>query len=80
MLAIAARFSITTISSFVTTHACQGCNLSFFLKKQYLYISWLRWVFLAACRPSLVAASGNYSLLLCGFLIVVASLVEEHKL
>ena len=37
----------------------------------YIYF-WLRWVFVAACRLSLVAA--------CGLLIAVASLVAEHGL
>ena len=32
----------------------------------YLFINfWLCWVFVAACGPSLVAASGGYSLLQC---------------
>ena len=31
----------------------------------YLFIFWLHWVFIAACRSSLVAASGGYSSLWC---------------
>ena len=38
----------------------------------YLFYFWLCWVFIAAHRLSLVAASG--------LLIVVASLVVEHRL
>ena len=50
---------------------------------------WLRWLFLAACVLSPVAASGGYSWLRCvgfsllavrGLLIAVASLVAEHGL
>ena len=41
---------------------------------------WLLWVF-AACRLSLVAASGDYSwLAVCRLLIEVTSLVAEHGL
>ena len=39
---------------------------------------WLFWVCVATHRLSLVAVSGGYSLLLCGFLIVVPSVVVEH--
>ena len=42
---------------------------------------WLYWVFVAAHRLSLVAASGGYSPSAWhGLLIVVASLVAEHGL
>ena len=42
---------------------------------------WLLWVFVAAHGLSLVTASGAYSLaMVCGLLIVVASLVAEHRL
>ena len=37
---------------------------------------WLHWVFIVAHRLSLVATSGDYSLLWCGLFIVVARLVE----
>ena len=40
---------------------------------------WLRWVFVAVRRLSLVVASGVYSPLR-GLLIAVASLVAEHRL
>ena len=42
-------------------------------------IFWLHWVFVAARRLSLVAASRGYSLL-SGLLIAVAPLVAEHRL
>ena len=42
---------------------------------------WLCWVFVAACGLSLMAASRDHSLVvMCGLLIVVASLVAEHRL
>ena len=42
---------------------------------------WLLWVFVAAHGLSLVAASGAYSLAVVGrLLLVVASLVAEHRL
>ena len=44
-----------------------------------LFIYWLCWVFFAACRLSLVEARRGYSLVVvCGPLIVVASLVAKH--
>ena len=49
--------------------------------KIYLFIYFrLRWVFVAARRLSLVAASGGYSVVVCGLLIAVPSLVAEHRL
>ena len=46
-----------------------------------IYLFWLCWVCVAAHRFSLVAASGGFSLVvMCGLLIVVASLVVEHGL
>ena len=45
-----------------------------------MYLFWLCWV-LAACGLSVVAASGGYSLVgMHPLLIVVASLVAEHRL
>ena len=45
-----------------------------------LFIYWLCGVFIVACRLSLVAASGSYSLVaMCGLLIVVASLTVKHR-
>ena len=42
---------------------------------------WLCWVFVAALRLSPVVTSGDYSLVVvCGLLVVVASLVAEHGL
>ena len=46
----------------------------------YFLLFWLRWVFVAACGLSLVAASGSYSVAVHGLLIAVASLVAEHGL
>ena len=40
----------------------------------------LCWVFVAARGLSLVAASGGYFVVVHGLLIVVASLVAEHRL
>ena len=40
-------------------------KIFFFLIFIYLFI-WLRWVFVAACRLSLVVASWGYSSLRCG--------------
>ena len=46
-----------------------------------MYLFWLCWVFIAACELSVVAASGGYSLVgMHPLLIVVASLVAEHRL
>ena len=46
-----------------------------------LFIFWLLWVFIAACGLSEVATSGSSSLVaVLGLLIVVASLVVEHRL
>ena len=53
----------------------------------YIYIYsfivyfWLYWVFVTACRPSLVAISRGYPLVaVLGLFIAVASLVAEHRL
>ena len=48
------------------------------LKKRFIYF-WLCWIFLAACRLSLVAESGSYSLVgVHGLLTAVASLFAER--
>ena len=42
------------------------CVVFFFLFIYFIYFYfWLRWVFVASCRLSLVATSGGYSLLQC---------------
>ena len=42
---------------------------------------WLHCIFIAACRPSPVAANGGYSLVaMPGLLIAAASLIVEHRL
>ena len=47
----------------------------------FFFSSWLHWVFIAACRLSLVAASGGVLFIaVLRLLIVVASLVVEHEL
>ena len=56
----------------------KGKFYSFFFLN-FIYF-WLRWVFVAACRFSLVAASGGLLVAVCGLLIAVASLVVEHGL
>ena len=54
-----------------STHASEwkyslSSSLFFFFKYIFLFIYfWLRWVFVAACRLSLVAASRGYSSLWC---------------
>ena len=51
-----------------------------FLKDVFIYF-WLHWVFVAACRLSLVAASGGFFFdSVCGPLTAVASLAAEHGL
>ena len=53
---------------------------SFFKTILFIYF-WLCWVFVAVQAFSLVAVSGGYSLVaVCGLLVVVASLVAEHRL
>ena len=52
----------------------------FFFFLNFIYF-WLRWVFIAACRLSLVAASGGLLFVAVhGLLTAVASLVVEHEL
>ena len=57
-------------------------NITTFFKKINLFIYfWLRWVFVAARGPSLVAASGGLLFVVVrGLLIAVASLVAEDGL
>ena len=46
----------------------------------FIYYFWLHWVSVAACRLSLVAASGGYSLLRCAGFSLWWPLVAEHRL
>ena len=56
----------------------------FFFLKRFLHLFiyfWLRWIFVAACGLSPVAASGGYSLVVAlGLLMAMAPLVAEHRL
>ena len=46
-----------------------------------VFLFWLCWVFVAACRLSLAATSGDYSLVVVHRLLTaVACLVAEHRL
>ena len=60
------------------------CPIFFFNKfiyLFYLFCFWLRWIFVAVPGLSLVAVSGGYSFIVVHrLLIVVASLVAEHRL
>ena len=55
-----------------------------FIRLKYLYLFfyfWLHCIFSAVCRLSLVAASGDYSLVMeQGHLIAMTSLVAVHRL
>ena len=51
------------------------CNVFF----KFIYF-WLWWVFVAVCGLSLVAGSEGNFVAMLGLLIVVASLVAEHRL
>ena len=56
---------------------CISSPIFFFLKNSIYF--WLRWVFAAAHKLSLVVVSGGYPLVVvCRLLIVVVSLVAEH--
>ena len=47
----------------------------------FIYLYWLCWVFVAACKLFLVSESRGYSLVVVHrLLIVVSSLVVEHGL
>ena len=46
----------------------------------YYYLFWLRWVFVAARRLSLVAVSGGYSSLRCAGFSLRWLLIVEHRL
>ena len=59
-------------------HSLGNVKLLLFLNKS-IYL-WLRWVFVAVRRLSLVAASRGYFVAVHGLLTVVASLVVEHGL
>ena len=54
-------------------------SLSFFLPS-FLYYFWLRWVFVATLRLSLVAVSWGYSLLRCSGFSLRWLLVVEYGL
>ena len=51
----------------------------FFLFNKFIYF-WLRWVFVAVCGLSLVAASGGYSSLRCAGFSLQWLLFVEHGL
>ena len=69
--------SQTQLSTSTHNHRIPNDGLFFTI---YFYF-WLLWVFVTACRLSLVAESRGYSLaVVCGLLIAVASLVLEHVL
>ena len=59
-------------------HGFIRLSILFSLKNIYF---WLCWVFVAVCGLSLVAASGDQSLVaVLGLLVTVSSLVAEHRL
>ena len=69
----------------LTLHVVQGSTVYIFQFFKILFIYfiiyfWLHWVFIAAHGLSVVAASRGYSVVVCGLLIAMASLVEEHQL
>ena len=65
-------------------HSLEGHSFFFFFLKDFIFIYlfiWLCWVIIAARGLSLVVASGGYSFVVVGgLLITVASLVAEHGL
>ena len=42
------------------------------------FFCWLLWVFVVLCGLSLIAASGGYSVEVHGFLVAMASLMEQR--
>lgn len=42
------------------------------------FFFWLLWVFVVLCGLSLIAASGGYSVKVHGFLVAMASLMEQR--
>jgi hypothetical protein len=44
------------------------------------FFFWIFWVFVAALRLSLVVVRGGYSVVVCGLLTAVVSLIAEHGL
>ena len=53
----------------------------YFLEEVFFLNFWLHWVFIAACRLSLVVVSRGSSLVVvCGLLFAGASPVAEHGL
>ena len=80
--------SFPSSSSASIPFSCFLLILKIFLKL-FIYF-WLHWVFIAACRLSVVAKSGVYSLVavgrgysliaVCGLLTAVASLVVDPRL
>ena len=80
-LQTSARSALTII--FTTVDAMTAANpASFFLYKfiLFLFIFWLRWVFVAAWAFSSCGEQGLLFVAVRGLLIVVASLVAEHGL
>ena len=64
---------------FTNPEVCQTLSFGVFIEdlKKIIYF-WLCWVFIVACRLSLVATSGGYSLV--AGLRLVSSLIVGHRL
>ena len=70
-----------TMRIFVCFLFLTAALLLFFFVCLFLIYFWLRWVFVAVCRLSLVASSGGLLFVVVhGLLMAVASLVAEHGL
>ena len=65
-------------------HILSFCLFIYGVMDLYVYLCmdfWLRWVFITACRPSVVVVGRGYTLtVVCLLPITVASLVAEHRL
>ena len=61
----AGKVSTNSFNKLLFCLISQCAFLFFFLIFYFIYLFWLRWVFVAACGLSLVVASGGYSSLQC---------------
>ena len=71
-----------SVFCFIDPYVCSYVNttlLSFFNFYLSIYYFWLCWMYVAACRPSLVAVSRDYSSLQCTAFSLQWLLIAEHR-
>ena len=66
------------LSDFTSLSYWAWCFLTMLPSMDVFFFFWLLWVFVVLCGLSLIAASGGYSVEVHGFLVAMASLMEQR--